>query len=200
MTDSTTINSLPAPVEQGSTGQPVKSADEYPRISQGWYCVRTQPKREHIAAAQLDRLAGVEVFAPRIRFKRRTPRGRVWFEESLFPGYIFSRFDVFENLRAVSSTVGVRGLVKFAGKCAVVPDAMIDLLQAEASAAEPIVIPDAPSVKAGDEAVVAEGALMGLQAVITRVMPGGERVKILLDMMGTAVEAEVSLDTLEKIA
>lgn len=164
-----------------------------------WLCVRTQTKREHIAAGQLERLDGVEVFSPRIRFKRRTPRGKVWFEESLFPGYIFARFDQ-GMFRAVSSAVGVRGLVRFNGQCAVVPDAMIELLQAEASASEPIVIPDTPAVQAGDEAVVAEGALMGLQAVITQVMPGGERVKVLLDMMGTAVEAELSVDVLEKVA
>jgi transcriptional antiterminator RfaH len=160
-------------------------------------CVRTQPKREHIAAGQLGQLAGVEVFAPRIRFRRRTPRGRVWFEESLFPGYIFARFD-WTMLRAVSSAVGVRGLVRFAGQCAAVPDAMIEMLRTDAQ--EPIVIPDESHLKEGDEAVVAEGSLMGLRAVITRVMPGGERVKVLLDMMGTAVQAEVPLDALEKVA
>lgn len=163
-----------------------------------WLCVKTQPKREHIAAGQLERLEGVEVFAPRIRFKRRTPRGKVWFEESLFPGYIFARFDAFENLRMVSSAVGVRGLVRFAGACAVVPNTMIEMLRTDSP--EPVVIPDEPLVKAGDEAVVAEGSLMGLRAVITKVMSGGDRVKILLDMMGTAIEAEVPLNTLEKVA
>jgi len=164
-----------------------------------WYCVKTQPKREHIAAAQLERFDGVEVFAPRIRFKRRVPRGKVWFEESLFPGYIFARLNLL-MMRAVSSAVGVRGLVRFAGECAAVPEPMIELLREETAGAAVVVIPDEPSVKEGDEAVVAEGALMGLQAVITQVMPGGERVKILLDMMGTAVSAEVPLDTLEKTA
>ena len=173
------------------------SSSECSRISLGWLCVRTQPKREHIAAGQLELLDGVEVFAPRIRFKRRTPRGKVWFEESLFPGYIFARFDL-PMLRAVSSAVGVRGLVRFAGECAAVPESMIEMLRTDSI--EPIVIPDEPFVKAGDEAVVAEGSLMGLKAVITQVMPGGERVKVLLELMGTAITAEVSLDTLEKVA
>lgn len=164
-----------------------------------WYCVKTQPKREQIAAGQLDRLEGVEVFAPRIRFKRRTPRGKVWFEESLFPGYIFARFE--ETMqRAVSGAIGVRGLVKFAGACATVPQAVVDVIRAETPEAGPVVIPDEPDVKEGDEAVVAEGSMMGLKAVITRVMPGGERVKVLLEMMGTAVEAEMPVSTLEKTA
>ncbi|MBI9020402.1 MAG: hypothetical protein JEZ10_04010 [Verrucomicrobia bacterium] len=164
-----------------------------------WRCVRTQPKREHIAAGQLERLEGVEVFAPRIRFKRRTPRGRVWFEESLFPGYIFARFDAFENLRMVSSAVGVRGLVRFAGECAVVPDFMIETLRTERFDEGPVVI-EAPVVKVGDEAVVIGGALLGLRAVVTQVLSGGERIKILMDMMGTAIEAEVAANSLEVVA
>ncbi len=159
-----------------------------------WRCVRTQPKREHIAAGQLERLDGVEVFCPRIRFQRKTKRGKVWFEEALFPGYLFARFDVMESLRAVSSAVGVRGLVRFAGECAVVPTEMIDVLQNEAQ--ETIVIEE-PALKAGDEAVMTEGSMRGLRAVVTQVLSGGERVKVLMDLMGTAVEAEVPMEALE---
>lgn len=162
-----------------------------------WYCVKTQPKREAVAASQVA-AHGVEVFAPRVRFKRRTQRGKVWFEESLFPGYIFARFELL-MLRAVSGAIGVRGLVKFAGECAEVPQAVIDVLRTETPEAGPIVIEDERVLKEGDEAVVSDGAMMGLRAVVTQVMPGGERVKILMDMMGTAVSAEVPLDTLEPL-
>lgn len=160
--------------------------------------MRTQPKREHIAAGQLQRLEGVEVFCPRIRFQRRMPRGRVWFEEALFPGYLFARFDPSLMLRAVSSAYGVRGLVRFRGECARVPDFAVEMLRAD-MADGPVIIKD-PALKPGDEAVVAGGALRGLRAVITQVLPGGERVKILMELMGTAVEAEVSVDALEKAA
>lgn len=162
-----------------------------------WYCVKTQTKREHIAAGQLKQLEGVEVFCPRIRFQRRTRRGRVWFEEALFPGYLFARFDPALMLRAVAGTCGVRGLVRFSGECARVPDAVIEMLRAEAE--ETVVIPP-DALHAGDEAVLAKGALRGLRAVVTQVLPGGERVKILMELMGTAVEAEVPMDTLEPAA
>lgn len=160
-----------------------------------WYCLRTQPKREHIAAGQLRLLDGVDVFAPRIRFRRRTARGKVWFDEALFPGYLFVRFNFAEMLRAVSSAVGVRGLVRFAGECAEVPDALIDALQTD----QTIVVPDVPDVAVGDRAVVADGALCGLSAVIQQVMPGGDRVRVLLEIMGTAVVAEVPAAAVEKV-
>jgi transcriptional antiterminator RfaH len=184
-----------APVEQGSMGQPVKSADGNPRISQGWFCIRTQTKREHIAAGQLALVEGVEVFCPRIRFRRSTPRGKVWFEEALFPGYLFARFDFNPLFRAVSATVGVRGLVRFGGECAQVPAAVVELLQREATS--PVVVIEEPTLKVGDEAVMTEGALIGLRAVITQVMPGCERVRVLLDLLGTAVSAEVPVSALE---
>ncbi len=173
----------------------INQFSNHPASCIAWYCVRTQPKREAIAASQITML-GVEVFAPRIRFQRRTPRGKVWFEESLFPGYIFSRFDVLKNLRTVSSAVGVRGLVRFAGECAVVPDEMIEMLCTERFDEGPVMI-EGPSIQAGNKATVVDGALRGLHAVVTQVLPGGERVKILLDMLGTAVTAEVFANTLE---
>jgi len=162
-----------------------------------WRCVRTQTKREHIAAGQLERLAGIEVFCPRIRFQRNTKRGKVWFEEALFPGYLFVRFDMATMFRAVSSAYGVRGLVRFAGECAQVPDFVVSTLR---SAADGVVVIKEPALKTGDKAVISEGAMRGLRAVVTQVLPGGERVKILMELMGTAVEAEVSMETLEPAA
>jgi len=164
-----------------------------------WYCVRTQSKREAVAAGQLELLGGVEVFAPRIRFRRNTKRGKVWFEEALFPGYIFARFDFQTLFRRVSSTVGVRGLVRFRGDCAIVPDWMIETLRDERFDEGPVTI-ELPMVKVGDETVLSEGALCGLHAVITQVCSGGERVKVLMEMMGTMIEAEVSTEDLEPVA
>ena len=40
-----------------------------------WYCLRTQPKHEHIAAAQLRRAQGLEVFCPRVRLRSAPGRG-----------------------------------------------------------------------------------------------------------------------------
>jgi transcriptional antiterminator RfaH len=162
-----------------------------------WLCVRTQTKREHIAVGQLQRLDGVEVFCPRIRFRRNTKRGKVWFDEALFPGYLFVRFDFNTMFRAVSGTVGVRGLVRFAGECAQIPEFFVEMLRNEMDGT--VMIPES-ELKAGDCAIMAEGAMRGLQVLIRQVLPGGERVKILMELMGTAVEAEVSMEALEPAA
>src|ERR1035437_7163225 len=62
-----------------------------------WFCVRSQPKHEHIAAAHLKREPGIEVYLPRVRFKRATRRGPVWFTEALFPNYLFARVTLGEG-------------------------------------------------------------------------------------------------------
>jgi transcriptional antiterminator RfaH len=171
--------------------------DQFSTSQTAWFCVKTQTKREHIAAGQLSRLGGVEVFCPRIRFRRNTKRGKVWFEEALFPGYLFARFDLQPLFRAVSASVGVSGLVRFGGEFARVPDFLIDRLREESDG---VIVVQSSGLRAGDQAVLAEGAMCGLPALITQVLPGGERVKILMELMGTVVEAEVSIGALEPAA
>lgn len=56
-----------------------------------WYVVITMAKSEHIAAFHLRRTE-VGVFAPKLRFRKETRRGAVWFLESLFPSVVFARF------------------------------------------------------------------------------------------------------------
>ena len=47
-----------------------------------WYCLKTQTKREAIAAAHLRELEGVEVFCPMLRYRKATRRGKVWWVEA----------------------------------------------------------------------------------------------------------------------
>jgi transcription antitermination factor NusG len=45
----------------------------------------------------------------------------------------------------------------------------------------------------GDEVTVLDGPFKGLRAVVTRIMPAKERVAVLLDLLGTQREVEVTL-------
>src|SRR6266481_733063 len=88
-----------------------------------WFCLRSQPKREHIAAACLRRhIAAEEVFCPRVCFRKRTNRGLVWFVESMFPGYLFARFDYATFHRRIRLGPGVSGFVQFGDRLGLLPD------------------------------------------------------------------------------
>ena len=90
-----------------------------------WYCVQTRPKSEHIACAGLARFDGVEAYCPRIRYQKVTRRGKVWFREALFPNYLFAKFDLDLNLRAVRASQAVVRVVGFGDLLGEVPEAVI---------------------------------------------------------------------------
>ena len=134
-----------------------------------WYCVRSRPKKERMAAENLASQHGLEVFCPQIRFQRRTVRGKVWFQEAMFPGYLFARFDLFEMKRAVSYSAGVLNIPMFGGRIVPVPDSVIESLQGdldEAGVAEAL-----EPLEVGDETTVTEGSMQGLRVKIIKLMP-----------------------------
>jgi transcriptional antiterminator RfaH len=156
-----------------------------------WFCVRAQPRHEHIAAAHLRQMDGVEVFSPRIRFLRSTRQGPVWVTESLFPNYLFARFDLKIRLAQVQYAPGVSGIVHFGRRWPVVPDEAIADLRGALGEKEVHVIPRAP--ESGDEVSISGGTFHGLQATVLRVMPARERVLVLLDFLGRQTAVEVDL-------
>ena len=160
-----------------------------------WYCVRTQTKREHIAAGHLRELEGVEVFCPRLRYRKATRRGKIWWVEPLFPGYILAKFDLSALERAVTFCQGVRGLVRFGGQVPAVPEAFVSLVQAEIvhrETAEGDVLTVAPVIELGEEVEVATGPLRGMKGTVVSIAPAMERVKVLLEFLGQ--EQAVDLD------
>ena len=154
-----------------------------------WFCLRTQPKHEHIAAAHLRKEPDIEVYLPRIRFRRATRRGPVWFTEALFPNYLFARIDLAACLRGVCHTRGVRGVVHFGDRWPIVPEGVIEELRATVGADRVHVICE--ELQPGEAVQIAGGVFHGLRAVVTRVMPSRERVAVLLEFLGRQTTVEL---------
>ena len=162
-----------------------------------WFFLRSQPKHEHIAAAHLRQFEQITVFLPRIRFKRATRRGAEWVTEALFPGYLFARFDWRASLRLAQHARGVRGVVHFGERWPVIPDAVIAELRQSIGQEELHIIP--ADFVPGDIVQIAEGSLRGLHAVVTRAMPGRERVAVLMEFLGRQTAIEVPASHLVKV-
>ena len=159
-----------------------------------WFCLRSQPKHEHIAAQQLASELGIEVYLPRIRFPRSTRRGRMWFTEALFPNYLFARFDLAVALRKVNSTRGVRHVVHFGDHWPFIPENAIEELRNIVRDDQIHVIND--DMRAGDTVQITGGAFHGLQALVTSPMPGRERVEVLLEFLGRQTPMKISRNLL----
>jgi transcriptional antiterminator RfaH len=154
-----------------------------------WYCLRSQPKHEHIAAAHLRLLQGVTVFCPRIRFKRPTRQGLVWVTEAMFPGYLFARFELAAMHRQVRYSHGVSGIVRFAERYPTIEEGALAQLRGHAGATE--IKELIYKLSEGDQVKIVGGAFVGLDAVVTQVLSAKERVKVLMDFLGRKMEAEV---------
>ncbi len=176
------------------------SSQNTPGDGVAWYCLKSHPKHEHIAARHLRQFPDIaDVFCPRLRFKRPTSRGAIWFTEAMFPGYLFARFDLPDIHRKVRYAQGVRDIVHFGTRFATVDDIVIDQLRLQSGDSEMVVI--TPPIVAGDSVQVVNGVLKGLNAVVTRVLPANERVKVLLEFLGRTVEAELKQpDVLGKVS
>src|SRR5437879_2634303 len=159
-----------------------------------WFCLRAQNKREHFAAVGLRKQYQVTCFAPRLRARKLTKRGAVWFVEAMFPGYFFAQFDYVTERRAVEHAPGVRGLVQFGDRLATIDSATIEGLRRRMEADETVTVD--PEIEVGQEVQIAHGPLQGLEALVTQLLPASERVRVLLEFLGRSVQMEVSKTTL----
>ena len=159
------------------------------RVETTWYCARTKPKHEHIAAATLGRRLGLEVFHPRMRLERPTRRGVVRVDEPVFPCYLFVRCEAVADLDEVQYTSGVSGVVRFGDRAATVPGRVIDELKQCFDSGNPMWVED--RLCAGAEVTVAEGSFLGSRGIVVRVLPARQRVQILLDFLGRPTLTEV---------
>src|SRR5579859_4441575 len=146
-----------------------------------WHCVRTQLKHEHIAAAHLKQIPGVEVCNPQLRLLRSTRQGRRWFLESLFPNYVFVRFALEAMWEKVSYAPGVNMVLRFGDQVPAIADSVIEELRREVAELDSKVLTDAPLQ--GDEVEIGSGAFAGMKGAVTRVLPGKQRAQILVEVM-----------------
>ena len=186
------------PGERNSPDQPISGSllpagIESDPSQLAWFCARTQPKHEHIAAANLRKNLELEIFSPRLSIERTTRRGVRREVEPVFPCYIFVRCVLEDSFAGIQHTNGISTLVHFGKRIPRIPDSVIWELQECFRTAEAMLVQDrfAP----GDEVVVSEGAFRGMRATVLRAMPARQRVQVLLEILGrpNAVEVDCAL-------
>lgn len=155
-----------------------------------WFCLRSQPKREHIAAAHLRNIPTLDVFCPRLRVRKATRRGLVTFIECLFPNYLFAKFDPKSLLDKVKHSPSVTTIVHFGNRLPKVPEEVIADLRTAFPEGE--ILDCDRHVEVGDEVTIGEGPFLGMKATVLRVMTPYQRVEVLLDMLGRATPVVVN--------
>ena len=111
--------------------------------------------------------------------------------EAMFPGYFFARFSLGEMLPQVRSAHGVSSIVRFGDWYPVIDDTVIEQLRDKTGDDIAELLPE---FTPGDSVRLTEGPLAGLEAVITQVLPGKERVRVLLEFLGRETVTEARID------
>jgi transcriptional antiterminator RfaH len=156
-----------------------------------WYAINTKSQQEERAESNL-KAWRVETFVPRMRERRR---GRVDGEaayaiKTLFPRYIFARFDANAMLHKVSFTRGVLSVVHFGGLPVPVEDEVMEIMRARAGADGFIKIGE--ELEPGDRVMIKAGAFENFIGVFERHLAEADRVKILLTTI--SYQSHITID------
>src|SRR6185369_8793893 len=167
-------------------------------LESAWYCGQTTVGRERSLNDALARI-GVETFLPQVRdhFKRHkensdeishyTKRG------AFFPGYLFAKLGEYEWSRVkLQLGVSVRvQWVNFGSGPIQVPGEWIEMLKAgRIEETEQVEERKYPQIISGQMVEIVDGPLSGFHGVFDRELSGGERVVILINMLGARRSVE----------
>ena len=161
-------------------------------MARNWYVIRTAPRAEYMASAELDR-AGFEVFSPRVK-NLRAQGGHA--NVPLFPGYLFLRCDLAEDAPTFKQVAPhVSGWVSFDGVVPPLPGEFIDALHRR--------LADIDNegglwrrFRRGEKVQVVAGHMQELAEVLEEPKSPQARVRVLMEFMGRLVSAQVPWEDL----
>ncbi len=147
---------------------------------QRWYVAQTQPGKERLAREHLER-QGFASFLPLIKRPLKSARKVTFANRPLFPGYIFTGFDVrHDRWRSINGTIGIMRLVSFGDHPSPVPEGFVEGLMARVGSEDhyPLEaeLPDGAPVR------VVGGIFDDLTGTLLSSRPQ-ERVVVLLDLL-----------------
>ncbi len=163
---------------------------------QHWYVMYTKPHKETLVNRQLED-RGVDTFFPYLQFERGYGRGiRV---EPFFPNYLFFRADLeAPAVHALRWLPGVRSIVYIDQMPAMVPDPVIEALQARLKPLTKRVLHKSEWLfEPGQPVQIVSGPFEGMEAIFQRGLSGQERAQVLIQCVGRWARAELDMRLLK---
>ena len=143
-------------------------------LMQKWYLIKTKPRQENIAVANLEN-QNYHVYCPCAKINNKIV--------VLFPGYLFIYLDeTLENWTPIRSTKGVLNFVRFGLNYAKISNKIIDFIKTnELNTA--IKAKNITDFKFGDSIQITEGVFKNCVAIF-KSFKSDERVILLMTIMG----------------
>lgn len=161
-----------------------------------WFVVQTKPAAEAKAAGHLER-QDYTVYLPRYLKRRSHARRLDTVGAPLFPRYLFVRLDPERDAwRPIRSTIGVTQLVCRGDRPVPAPRGIVEGIKAREGEDGFVRLALRAGLAPGARVRVVEGPLAGLEGIF-HCVSDEERVVVLLDLLGRAVEARVAAGSIE---
>ncbi len=157
---------------------------------EAWYVLHTKPQSEvQVHHALVGR--GFDTYLPML------PPHKERRAQPLFPAYLFVRCDMEAiGIASLQWIPGLRRVLAFAGRPAVVPEDAITLIRAKMAEIDAEGGLPRHHFRAGDPVVIERGPLSGFRGVFQGPAGPAERVQILIRFLGQSNRAEVGADDL----
>lgn len=152
-----------------------------------WYAVYTKPKKEDSVAFFLQNI-GLEVLAPKIKFRKFKRNKLTDVIEPLFPCYLFANFDKDKYAHLITYTRGVRYIVGKKNPVAV-QDEVINVIK-DGIEDNNIIVIKPSTFKNGDRVLIKDGPFKDFYGIFEKEIKGHERVMILLETIQCRVELD----------
>lgn len=157
-----------------------------------WYVAQTQPSAENKAVVHLGR-QGFVTYLPRYLKRRRHARRVEIVPAPLFPRYLFVEIDTaIQRWRSIYSTLGVSQLVGHGDTPTPVSEQIVSTLKSREDATGFIHLDHRPALRVGDKIQVLDGVFADCLGLYEG-MKDGDRVAILLDLLGRKVRVTVDM-------
>jgi transcriptional antiterminator RfaH len=157
-----------------------------------WYVARTKARSERRAGESLRR-QGFEVYLPQYAKRRRHARRTDVVGSPLFPGYLFLYMDLSTGRwHSINSTLGVHSLLCHGRMPAAVPEGVVEELRARETGDGLVPLHSLMVLERGERLRIVDGPLNDRVGVYEK-MTSGERVVLLLQLLGREVRVAVPL-------
>jgi transcriptional antiterminator RfaH len=164
-----------------------------------WYVVQTKPRCEERARYWLGRQARLPVFLPKIAYPSRRRSRRVTVVEPLFPSYLFVHLPPdLGPWDTVKWTPGVKRIVTTGDTPTPMPPEALRLLLERCRDGD--IVPWKPIFRSGGSVHVVGGPFAGLVGVLDRPCSRSDRVRVLLNLLGTVTPVEIDVVDIEVVA
>ncbi len=160
-----------------------------------WFVIKTKPRAEPLVLTHLAR-DPIIPYAPKVLAPRRHGSRRWQALESLFPGYLFARFIPQPSLlHRIRRTPGVVRLLWDNESLVPVDDDVVQFIRQREEGRG--FIEPSSLIQAGARVRFGNGPFAMLEGVVDRLASSGDRVRVLLTLMGAPVSVDVGSQMLE---